>query len=474
MIWFVMKAKHGRVLVVIEDQTIRDETVERLAGPQRTIETASEWGSAIEIVERAPPDLVLTSFDPGDVTSFEVLKRIRALAPDATLVVIIEALEASSAVSEAIRRGADHCLTRPIRPDAVAVLLDRALKKAVAARKGTRAVERVSEHFHIGHFQRTIGSHPSMQLLLQRALQAAETKATILIYGETGTGKELIASGIHEHSKRREGNFVKLNCASLAETILESELFGHEKGSFTGALALRRGKFEMADGGTLFLDEVSEIPSPIQVKLLRFLQDREFERVGGNQTLRVDVRVIAASNKDLSLLVGEGRFREDLYYRLNVVRLDVPPLRARPSDIPLLAEHFLRYYAREHDRDIRSFSRAAIDALLRHPWPGNVRALQNAVEQAVVMCKGKEIGIEDLPLVSTTHEIEPLRLMIPGLTLAELERYAILKTLDAVNGSTTKAASILGISRRTIQYRLKEWGLSRAGDSNEKLYRHFS
>ncbi len=462
-----MEKREGRVLVVVKDKTLRDEALEQVSKTGRIVEAPPGWLAALESVERTPPDMVLTAFDPKDDEGFDVLKRVRSLAPNTTIVAMIDAIEAPEAVSEAIHRGADHYLTRPIKRDAVAVLFERALNKAVAVSKGIQAAESVAEQFHLGYFQRTIGSHPSMQQLLQRALQAAQTKATVLIYGETGTGKELIASGIHEHSKRRNGPLVKLNCAALAESLLESELFGHEKGAFTGAIARRRGKLELADRGTLFLDEVSEIPLTTQVKLLRFLQDREIERVGGNETLTVDVRIIAATNRDLSLLLEENRFREDLYYRLNVVRLDVPPLRARPSDIPLLAEHFRKQYASEHERDVNGFTPGAMETLMAHPWPGNVRALQNAVEQAVVMCEGTTIDVGDLPFGTPVQEVEPLKMMIPGVTMAEIERYAIVKTLESVDWSTSRAATVLGISRRTIQYRLKEWGITRTVETND-------
>jgi DNA-binding NtrC family response regulator len=462
-----METKQGLVFVVVGDQSMREEAVQQLSGPERTVETPASWEAALELAERAAPDLVLTAFEPRDSEGFEAVERLRALAPNATVVVMMDAIEAPAAVSEAIRLGADHCLTRPISREALAALLERALRKAVAVRKGAQLAENVAEQFHLHHFKRTVGSHPSMQRLLERALQAAQTKATVLICGETGTGKELIASGIHENSKRREGPLVKVNCAALAESILESELFGHEKGAFTGAVSRRRGKFELAHRGTLFLDEVSEIPLSIQVKLLRFLQDREIERVGGNEVLNLDVRVIAATNRDLSLLVEENRFREDLYYRLNVIRLDVPPLRARPSDIPLLAEHFLRQYAEEHERDVTAFTREAIDALIEHPWPGNVRALQNAIEQAVVMCEQDTIDVEDLPFAAAQQEVDPLRLLIPGVTMAEIERYAVVKTLEAVGWSTSRAAAILQISKRTIQYRLKQWHVARSNESED-------
>ncbi|HBQ12615.1 MAG TPA: transcriptional regulator, partial [Myxococcales bacterium] len=283
---------------------------------------------------------------------------------------------------------------------------------------------------------------------------------------ESGTGKELIAAAIHRESKRAAGPFVRLNCASLAPTVLESELFGHEKGAFTGATTRRRGRFEHADGGTLFLDEISEAPPEVQVKLLRFLQERELERVGSNETIRVDVRVIAATNRRLDSLVEDGAFREDLFYRLAVVQLEVPPLRARKSDVPHLADLFMRRFAEENEKTVHGFTERARWALLAHPWPGNVRELQNALEQAVLLAEGEEIDLDDLPLAQAPPAAEAIRLLIPGVTLAELERFAILETLKAVGGSKSRAAEVLGISRRTIQYRLKEWGLGGKTDED--------
>lgn len=303
-----------------------------------------------------------------------------------------------------------------------------------------------------------------MQDLLKRVAYVATTRATVLIQGESGTGKELIAAAIHRNSKRREQPYVRLNCASLAESVLESELFGHEKGAFTGATTRREGRFKLADGGTLLLDEISEIPASIQVKLLRFLQEREFERVGGNESLHVDVRVLAAANRDLKKLVHEGRFREDLYYRLAVVRLDVPPLRARPSDIIPLARRFLKQAARENEVDVTGFTPAAERALMNYGWPGNVRELQNAVEHAVILAESELVDAQQLP-IQTAETTSRWPLAIPGVTLAELERYAITETLKAVSGSPAKAAKLLGVSRRTIQYRMREYGLSAAGEA---------
>jgi DNA-binding NtrC family response regulator len=305
-----------------------------------------------------------------------------------------------------------------------------------------------------------LGSHPTMQRLRKRIETAARSRATALIIGETGTGKELAATMLHARSPRSDARLVKVNCGALAESLLESELFGHEKGAFTGAESRRIGRFEQADGGTLFLDEIGELPPRLQVKLLRFLQEREFERVGGNETLRLDVRIVAATNRDLKLQVETGAMREDLYYRLRVIQLDLPPLRARPSDVPLLAHVFLRRYAEENGKEVRGFTEAAERAMLAYAWPGNVRELQHAIEQAVVFAEGPRIDASDLPIHPPREDLDPLHYRVPGVTLAELERYAILKTLESVGGSPTRAAAILGISRRTIQYRMQQWGLS--------------
>jgi len=336
------------------------------------------------------------------------------------------------------------------------LIIDRALERRRLRAEAGRLRERLSERHRIHSI---IGASPAMQKVFDVVLQVAPSRASVLITGESGTGKELIAAAIHEHSPRAGGPFVKLHCAALAETILESELFGHERGAFTGAVSRRDGRFQQADGGTLFLDEIGEISPQTQVKLLRFLQEREFERVGGNQTIKVDVRIIAATNRDLLQHVKDGKFREDLYYRLNVVSMNVPPLRDRPSDIPLLAAHFLRKYSQANEKTIAGFSDEALERLARYAWPGNVRELENAVERAVVVARGEQISAADLaPTITGTNghgdgDAPP----IPGSTLAEIERYAILKTLEHTGGSTSRAADILGISTRKIQYRLHEY-----------------
>jgi two-component system NtrC family response regulator len=295
-----------------------------------------------------------------------------------------------------------------------------------------------------------------MQQIFKVIKQVAPSRASVLITGESGTGKELVAQALHENSPRSGGPFIKLHCAALAETLLESELFGHERGAFTGAVSRRDGRFQMAHGGTLFLDEIGEISASVQVKLLRFLQEHEFERVGGTQTIKVDVRVIAATNRNLTEEVKRGRFREDLYYRLNVVSIHMPALRERPSDIPLLANHFLQRYSKENGKPIKGFTPTALEALTHHHWAGNVRELENAVERAVVMATEDYVDLEQLPTTVTPMPKSELP-VIPGSSLEEIERHAILKTLEATGGSTSKAAEILGISVRKIQYKLHEY-----------------
>ena len=302
-----------------------------------------------------------------------------------------------------------------------------------------------------------LGDHPSICRVRQLIEQVAPTSATVLVSGETGTGKELVATALYEQSLRVAEPFVKLNCSALAESILESELFGHERGAFTGAVSRREGRFMQADGGTLFLDEICDLTPGIQVKLLRFLQEREFERVGGNETIRVDVRMITATNRDPRELVREGLFREDLYYRLNIVNIEVPPLRRRGTDVEMLAHAALLRIAQKYDRQVDGFTPAGLAVLTRHSWPGNVRELENTIERAVLTADVRWIGPEHLsPLLAADSAALPDAL-IPGSSMSDIERVAILRTLEAVGGSTAKAAAILGISCRTIQYRLASY-----------------
>jgi two-component system response regulator AtoC len=457
-----LSEKRPHVLIVEEDPDSREELLHQLVGQGHTLEVCDDFALAPGLVRTLRPQVVLVGLGAGKPQGLSFLEGARTELGAQSAFIVVSKSSHPEVLVEAFRHGADHCLWFPEQAEALFMVVRRALEKPALAREVERAREGILDPGSAQQVHGILGSHPQMQHLLDKVVAAAVSRATVLIHGETGTGKELIAAAIHNHSKRRLGPFVRLNCAALSDAVLESELFGHEKGAFTGAVARRKGRFEQADGGTLFLDEVSEIPLTVQVKLLRFLQERQFERVGGNETLTLDTRIVAATNRDLSQLVEEGRFRQDLYYRLNVVRLNVPPLRARPSDIPVLADHFMRRFASENDKTLLGFTEDAMNALLTQPWPGNVRELQNAVEQAVVLSKADRVGVVDLPLSKVANNADSFRLMIPGVTLAEVERFAILRTLDAVGGSPSRAAAILGISRRTIQYRLQEWGMPRA------------
>ncbi len=454
-----MEPPKGSVLLVEPNPAAATPLAHLLEQQGYLVHTADSARAALGAALQIAPDVLMAPLSLDDQEP-GLFQRLRDELPQTSIVALGEA-ETQGELERALRRGADRYLVRPIRERALAMVLQRAMEKPVLSRKLAAAEARPPQYQadERPSFEGIIGAHPTMQLLFNRVIQAARSKATVLVHGETGTGKELIASAVHKNSKRRDGPFIRLNCAALAEGVLESELFGHEKGSFTGAQGTRKGRFEQADAGTLFLDEISEIPPGVQVKLLRFLQERELERVGGNETIRVDVRVVAATNRDLRVMVEDGKFREDLYYRLNVVRIDVPSLRARPSDIPLLADHFLVRFAEENEADVQGFSEAALKLMLDYPWPGNVRELMNVMEQAAVMAEGPLVEAAELPIRPVHKPQDALPLMVPGVTLAEVERYVITKTLEAVDGSRNRAAEILGISRRTLQYRLQEWGI---------------
>ncbi len=446
----------ARVLVVDDEANARSALVELLREEGYETEGASDGREALHRLESFEPEVVLTDLRMPGLDGLGLLERGRRKAPHAVFVVMTAYGSIETAV-EAIKKGAENYLTKPLDLDAVVAIVERAAERARIAREAAALRHRLHKRYAV---ENILGEHPSMRRLVETIGQVASSRATVLIHGESGTGKELIAAAIHHGSPRRDGPFVTLNCAALAESLLESELFGHERGAFTGAMSRRRGRFEHADGGTLFLDEVGEIPMSVQVKLLRFLQERTFERVGGNQTLSVDVRIVAATHRDLRELVAEGRFREDLYYRLDVVRIDVPPLRDRASDIPLLAHHFLHRFARENDRPARRFAPETLEAMMRYRWPGNVRELQNAVERAVVLCTGEDVLPEHLPpQVAQAVAGEVRGVWAEDMTLAEIERAAILRALERSGGSTSEAARRLGISRRKIQYRLREWGI---------------
>jgi DNA-binding NtrC family response regulator len=445
----------GRILIVDDETSARVALGELLGDEGYAVETAADGFKALAKLEGLAPALVLTDLNMPGMDGIELMRKARARDPEVA-VVVMTAFGAIDTAVAAMREGAADYLTKPINADELLLVLERALERRRLRAETIQLRERLSEHHRIDNL---VGSSPPMRALADTVLQVAPSRASVLLLGESGTGKELVASALHEHSPRARGPFVKLHCAALADTLLESELFGHERGAFTGAVSRRDGRLQQANGGTLFLDEIGDISPATQVKLLRFLQSRELERVGGNQTIEVDVRIVAATNRNLAERVKDGRFREDLFYRLNVVSIELPALRARASDIPLLAMHFLVRFAHENEKRITGFSDEALLRLVKHPWPGNVRELENTVERAVVVARGETIRPEELGL-AVTGPVDADRgaPAIPGATLAELERYAILRTLEHTGGSTSRAADILGISTRTIQYRLNEYG----------------
>jgi DNA-binding NtrC family response regulator len=440
-------------LVVDDEANARTALAELLRDEGYDVETAADAFKALGKYETFTPHVVVTDLKMPGMDGIELVKKLRA-SDDPPAVIVMTAFGAVQSAVDAMRAGAADYLTKPLSFDELIVVIGRVLEHEALQKETRQLRQRVRDRVAPSNI---IGSSPPMQRVFEVVDQVAPSKATVLITGESGTGKELVANALHMRSPRHSRPFIKLHCAALAESLLESELFGHEKGSFTGAVARKDGRFSLADGGTLFLDEIGEIAPTIQVKLLRFLQEHEFERVGGTQTLKVDVRVIAATNKNLQDEVAKGRFREDLFYRLNVVALEMPALRERRSDIPALARFFVDRYAKENGKSIEGVAPEALELMMAYDWPGNVRELENAVERAVVLAPGKLIDARQLPSSIRPMAIQPGAPAIPGATMAELERYAILETLKSTGGSTSQAADILGISTRTIQYRLHEY-----------------
>ena len=446
--------KH-RLLIVDDEPIGRSGLATLFTYEGYELAEAADAEDALAKLASFHPDVVLCDVRMDKLDGIGLLKAARERGQDALFVMTTAHASIELAV-EAMKLGAENCLTKPLKVDVVRLALRRALEKRALAREPATLKERVQQRFRVASL---IGDAPAVQSVLKVVQQAAPTTATLLILGESGTGKELIAQALHEASPRRAHPFVAVSCAALGESVLESELFGHEKGSFTGALARREGRFERANGGTLFLDEIGDLSGSIQVKLLRVLESQEFERVGGTEPVRVDVRLVAATNRDLAADVRAGRFRGDLYYRLNVVAVTLPPLRDRKGDLPALVSHFISRYSQSYDKPVRGLAPGTLQSLLNHDWPGNVRELENAVERAVVLCRGTDLTTDDLPpSLRCPHSRESTQSLIPGASWAAIERQAIWQTLEMVGGSTTKAARILGISVRKIQYRLSEYG----------------
>lgn len=462
--------KKGRILAVDDDLAILSGLEQLLKSEGYVVDTAEDGLVALDRAAEVPPDVVLTDLAMPRMGGLELLRRLRAR--DSALPVIVEtsAHDLTQAI-EAMRAGADNYITKPLDVDALKIAIERALERRNERVEFENLRRQLRERSGDG-LEGLIGASRAMQKVYEVARRVAPSRATVLITGESGTGKGELAKALHTLGDRKDGPFVAVHTAAIADTLLESELFGHERGSFTGADKRRIGRFEQAHGGTIFLDEIGEISALTQVKLLRVLQDRTFERVGGNESVVVDVRLIAATNRDLAEDVRNGKFREDLFYRLNVVQIEMPPLRVRGGDALLLADHFLRSFSLANHKAIEGFTSAAREKILMHRWPGNVRALENAVERAVVLSQNAKLDACDLPDDSLVQATPALR--IPGATMKELERHAILKTLEATDGSTKRTAELLGISTRMVQYRLNEYGIHANGrpnpDAHERSY----
>lgn len=443
------------ILVIDDEKNIRTGLQDALELDGYEVLLASDGKEGLEMAFTNEIDLVITDLRMPGVSGEEVLRRVTTETPGIPVIVLTGHGTVENAV-EAMRAGAYDFLTKPLNLDRLSLLVKRALQNrelVIQHRELEREMEGRKSFEHI------IGKSAPMLKVFDVVKRVASTKASILITGESGVGKELIADAIHNLSTRKDRPFVKVHCAALAETLLESELFGHEKGSFTGAVARKRGRFELAQSGTIFLDEIGEINQSVQIKMLRVLQDKKFERVGGEETLEVDVRVITATNRDLEKEIAAGRFREDLYYRLNVVRIHVPPLRERKDDIPMLITSFIREFAGENDKKIDGIDNKARAALYAYDWPGNVRQLRNCMESAVVMTSGNVITLDDLP-PSIRESDAAQNIVIPvGSTMADAEKEVILQTLSVQNGNKSRTAEILGIGRKTLHRKLDEYGL---------------
>jgi len=451
--------KKNTVLVVDDDPAHRTMLRTLLTGWGYTISEADDGSTAIEKVHDQAFDLILMDIRMLKVSGLQALTEIKAFNP-AIPIIIMTAYSSVETAVEALKNGAYDYLTKPLDFDELRFAMERAMDHTQLKEENRLLRETLGSHFDRRNI---IGRSPAMVRLLETVAQVAPSEATILITGDSGTGKEMIAGAIHFNSPRKDGPFVKINCAAITETLLESELFGHEKGAFTGAYRKKEGRFRQAHGGSLFLDEISEMSLAMQVKLLRVLQEREITRVGGEEVIKVDVRIIAATNKDLLEEIEEGRFREDLYYRLNVVTLSMPPLRERREDIPLLAQHFLEVFSETNRKKIKGFTPQAMDRMLKYDWPGNVRELMNGVERGVVLSRADYLDEQDLPMIlkdaSLSGESLAKDAFLADMPLDEVEKASILKTLELAGGNKSEAARRLGITRRTLHKKLKMYGV---------------
>ncbi|MHC4599210.1 MAG: sigma-54-dependent transcriptional regulator [Planctomycetota bacterium] len=445
-----------RILVIDDLKSHAEATAEALSVVGYRCAWATSGEEGLALLDGGDFDIVVTDLVMRGMSGMEVLARVKERVPEVEVIMVTGYSTVESAV-EAVQQGAAHYLRKPVNIQELRAVVAKAVEKQSLVRMNIELKRELDQRYG---FEGIVGNSPAMKPVFERMNQVAPTNSRVLISGESGTGKELIAKAIHQISPRKPRSFVPLNCAALSEGVLESELFGHEKGAFTGALAARKGRFEFAHRGTLFLDEVGEMPPATQVKLLRVIEEGEIYRVGSSTPIRVDVRLIAATNKKLEPLVEEGGFREDLYFRLNVVRIDLPPLRDRPSDIPLLVNAFIQDLSKVHDRKITSVDLEARKILQTYPWPGNVRELKNCIENIIVLSQGETIGPDDLPESIAKRKPSAKGLEgLAGLSLDEIEKIAILQTLNLVEGNREKAANLLKIGERTLYRKIKQYGL---------------
>jgi DNA-binding NtrC family response regulator len=443
-----------RLLLIDDDKTALDGLVKILAHDGYPVSGVLSGYEALNLLSRKTFDIIVTDMKLPGMGGLSLIHELRKKEEPIAIVVITAYSSVKTAV-EAIKCGADDYLTKPINIEELALVLEKLWERQQLIVQNRLLKEKLKDKYK---FSELVGSSPQMHRIFKMIEDVAPSTASTLILGETGTGKELVANAIHYQSDRACMPFVALHCAALSEGVLESELFGHEKGAFTGAVQLRKGRFELADGGTLFLDEVGELSLKVQVKLLRILEKGEFERVGGEKTIKVDVRLIAATNRDLEREVSEGRFREDLFYRLNVITIHLPPLRERREDIPLLSNFFVIKYAKKYKKELKGFTPEAMEALCAYHWPGNVRELENVIERSIVLCKKSVVAVDHLPknIVPNKEDISTIKIPL-GTSLKEAEKEIIQKTLFMTSGSKKEAAKILGISSRKIEYKVKEW-----------------
>jgi two-component system response regulator HydG len=449
-----MKKQDTKILVVDDDVNHADTLKDVFLEMGYRCKSVYSGAQAIKLLEEEHFDALITDLVMKDVDGFEVIKNCRRYSPDAVIIVMTAYGSVEVAV-KAMKNGATDFVTKPINLEELKLRLNKELANQARQRENIELKKQLQKRFS---FENIVGNSPQIIKIIEKLKVIAPTPATVLLEGESGVGKELIAQTIHTNSGR-QGNFVPLNCAALPETILESELFGHEKGAFTGAIYQRKGRFEYADKGTLFLDEIGDLPLSIQIKLLRAVETREIYRLGSNEPIKVDVRIITATNKDLEELVKQGKFREDLYYRLKVISIKIPPLRERIGDISLLVDHFIKEFSYRYNKPISYITREALVILERYSWPGNVRELKNCIEYMIATTTDNILNVDDVPDYIKQAPPQETMPALTGISLAQMEKTLILNTLKSVDGNRAMAAKILGISERTLYRKIHEYGL---------------